>query len=170
MTVASPAMRTGEGFSGYRHTHTRPIYRCDVRRRTHPHANETFLLFCFIFIFPKSSNSKSSTSLSQEKSQFRKVLRITSPQTLTQRDSYKSNPLSCSSPGPPCTATTPSPPLPATPPPCVLSAPHPTFNPSQLILEPWRIHDHLSDPKRASGGWPMVGIHHPPSAASALCG
>ena len=97
--------RWGEGFSGYRHTRTRPIYRCDVRRRTHPHANETFLLFCFIFIFPKSSNSKSSTSLSQEKSQFQKVLHVTSPQTLMQRDSYKSNPLSRSSPRPPCTAT-----------------------------------------------------------------
>ena len=38
----------------------------------------------------------------------------------------------------------------------------PSIPPTQLTLEPWHIHDHFNDPKQASGGWPMAGVHHPP--------
>ena len=93
--------------------------RCQ-KENTPPDANEIFLRFCFIFIFPKSSK-KVQPHLAKRniKLRFRKMLCVTLTQTLTQHDSYKSNPLSRSSPGPSCPATTSSLPSP----------PHPTFNP-----------------------------------------
>ena len=162
--VTSPAMRTGEGFPGYRHTRTQPVYWCDIRRsmRMRP-------FFFFVFYFSQVAEFEtSSTTLGQEKSKcfasrHRRHSRSAICINRTRSPALLQVPLV---PQPLCPCHCLRLPLPAS----GLLLTLPLIPPTQLTLEPWHIHDHLNDPKQASGGWPMVGVHHPPSVASALCG